>query len=49
MQRPDFKIEEVTKIIRGRRSLFAAQFKENDPVADSIIEEILEIPGLNRG
>lgn len=42
MQHPKFNPEEVTKIIRGRRSQFPAQFKENDPVADSIIEEILE-------
>lgn len=42
MQRPDFNISEVNKIIRGRRSQFIAQFKENDPVDDSIIEEILE-------
>lgn len=42
MQRPDFNIEEVNKIIRGRRSMFVAQFKENDPIDDSIIEEILE-------
>jgi nitroreductase len=42
MAKPTFNPEEVTKIIRGRRSQFPAQFKENDPVADSIIEEILE-------
>lgn len=42
MERPDFNIEEVNKIIRGRRSMFVAQFKENDPVDDAIIEEILE-------
>ena len=42
MQKPDFNIEEVNKIIRGRRSMFIAQFKENDPVDDSIIEEMLE-------
>jgi len=42
MQHSKFNPEEVTKIIRGRRSQFLAQFKENDPVADSIIEEILE-------
>jgi nitroreductase len=42
MLKPDFKIEEVNKIIRGRRSMFAAQFKENDPVEDNIIEEMLE-------
>lgn len=42
MQRPDFNTEEVTKIIRGRRSLFVSQFKENDPVDDGIIEEMLE-------
>jgi nitroreductase len=42
MQKPDFNAEEVTKIIRGRRSMFAAQFKENDPIEDAIIEEILE-------
>lgn len=42
MQRPEFNLEEVTKIIRGRRSLFVSQFKENDPVDDSIIEEMLE-------
>ncbi len=42
MQKPDFNIEEVNKIIRGRRSMFVAQFKENDPVDDSIIEEMLE-------
>lgn len=42
MQIPDFNIEEVNKIIRGRRSMFIAQFKENDPIDDSIIEEMLE-------
>ncbi|MDX5480034.1 MAG: nitroreductase [Cyclobacteriaceae bacterium] len=42
MERPDFNIEEVNKFIRGRRSMFVAQFKENDPVDDAIIEEILE-------
>ncbi|PSL03305.1 nitroreductase family protein [Cecembia rubra] len=42
MEKPDFNIEEVNKIIRGRRSMFVAQFKENDPVDDTIIEEILE-------
>ncbi len=42
MERPDFNIEEVNKIIRGRRSMFVAQFKENDPVADTIIQEMLE-------
>lgn len=42
MERPNFNVEEVNKIIRGRRSLFLAQFKENDPVDDAIIEEILE-------
>ena len=42
MQKPDFNIEEVNKIIRGRRSQFIAQFKENDPIEDSIIEEMLE-------
>jgi nitroreductase len=38
----NFNVEEVNKIIRGRRSLFLAQFKENDPVDDAIIEEMLE-------
>ncbi|MDN3204248.1 nitroreductase family protein [Algoriphagus sediminis] len=42
MQKPDFNPEEVTKIIRGRRSMFVAQFKENDPIDDAIIEEMLE-------
>lgn len=42
MQKPDFNIDEVNKIIRGRRSMFIAQFKENDPIEDSIIEELLE-------
>jgi len=42
MEKPDFNIEEVNKIIRGRRSMFVAQFKESDPVDDAIIEEILE-------
>ncbi|TVP49986.1 MAG: nitroreductase [Mongoliibacter sp.] len=42
MERPDFNIEEVNKIIRGRRSMFVAQFKENDPVSDTIIQEMLE-------
>ncbi|MFC3416523.1 nitroreductase family protein [Algoriphagus hitonicola] len=42
MEKPDFNIAEVNKIIRGRRSMFVAQFKENDPVDDSIIEEMLE-------
>jgi nitroreductase len=41
MERPDFNIAEVNKIIRGRRSMFVAQFKENDPVDDAIIEEML--------
>lgn len=42
MERPDFNPEEVSKIIRGRRSQFVAQFKENDPVPDALIEEMLE-------
>ncbi len=42
MEKPDFNIEEVNKIIRGRRSMFIAQFKENDPVDDQIIQDILE-------
>jgi len=42
MEKPIFNIEEINKIIRNRRSLFVAQFKENDPVQDSIIEEMLE-------
>ncbi|WP_215226624.1 nitroreductase family protein [Echinicola shivajiensis] len=42
MEKPVFNIEEVNKIIRNRRSMFVAQFKENDPVEDSIIEEMLE-------
>ncbi|WP_297336436.1 nitroreductase [Algoriphagus sp.] len=42
MEKPDFNTKEVTKIIRGRRSMFVAQFKENDPVDDAIIEEMLE-------
>ena len=42
MEKPDFNIEEVNKIIRGRRSMFVAQFKENDPVEDAIILEMLE-------
>ncbi|MFD2201711.1 nitroreductase family protein [Shivajiella indica] len=42
MERPSFNIDEVNKIIRGRRSMFVAQFKENDPVDDAIIHEILE-------
>ena len=42
MERPDFNIEEVNKIIRNRRSMFVAQFKENDPVEDWIVEEMLE-------
>ncbi|WP_194973528.1 nitroreductase family protein [Aquiflexum lacus] len=42
MEKPDFNIEEVNKIIRGRRSMFVAQFKENDPVEDVIIQEMLE-------
>ncbi|WP_143959225.1 nitroreductase family protein [Litoribacter populi] len=42
MERPDFNIEEVNKIIRNRRSMFVAQFKENDPVDESIIQEMLE-------
>lgn len=40
--RPVFNIEEVNKIIRNRRSQFVAQFKENDPIDDWIIEELLE-------
>lgn len=42
MEKPIFNIEEINKIIRNRRSQFVAQFKENDPVADHIIEELLE-------
>ncbi|EOZ96021.1 putative nitroreductase [Indibacter alkaliphilus LW1] len=42
MEKPEFNIEEVNKIIRGRRSMFVAQFKENDPVEDAIIQELLE-------
>lgn len=42
MEKPIFNIEEVNKIIRNRRSMFVAQFKENDPVEDRIIEELLE-------
>ncbi len=42
MEKPNFNIEEVNKIIRGRRSMFIAQFKENDPVDDTVIEELLE-------
>jgi len=42
MEKPNFNIEEVNKIIRGRRSMFVAQFKENDPVDDAVIEEMLE-------
>jgi len=42
MEKPDFNIEEVNKIIRNRRSMFVAQFKENDPIDDSIIAEMLE-------
>ncbi|MFC4870384.1 nitroreductase family protein [Negadavirga shengliensis] len=41
-RRPIFNIEEINKIIRNRRSMFVAQFKENDPVEDSIISEMLE-------
>ena len=40
--RPVFNIEEVNKIIRNRRSQFVTQFKENDPVEESIINELLE-------
>ena len=40
--RPVFNIEEVNKIIRNRRSQFVAQFKENDPVDDGVIKELLE-------
>lgn len=40
--RPVFNIEEINKIIRNRRSQFVAQFKENDPVDDHIILEMLE-------
>ena len=42
MNKPIFNIEEVNKIIRNRRSMFVAQFRENDPVDDSIIAELLE-------
>ncbi len=42
MDKPIFNIEEVNKIIRNRRSMFVAQFKENDPVEDHIIQELLE-------
>jgi len=42
MNKPIFNIEEVNKIIRNRRSMFVAQFKENDPVDESIISELLE-------
>ena len=40
--RPIFNTEEVNKIIRNRRSQFVAQFKEDDPVEDHIISEMLE-------
>ncbi|HLT08541.1 MAG TPA: nitroreductase [Cyclobacteriaceae bacterium] len=42
MDKPIFNLEEVNKIIRNRRSMFVAQFKENDPVEDHVIEEMLE-------
>ncbi|WP_137401439.1 nitroreductase family protein [Echinicola rosea] len=42
MENPMFDIEEVNNIIRNRRSMFVAQFKENDPVEDSVIQEMLE-------
>ncbi len=42
MDKPIFNIDEVNKIIRNRRSMFVAQFKENDPVEDHIIHEMLE-------
>ncbi|WP_200975038.1 nitroreductase [Echinicola sp. 20G] len=42
MEKPVFNIEEVNKIIRNRRSMFVAQFKESDPIEDFIIEEMLE-------
>ncbi|MDN3669260.1 nitroreductase [Echinicola jeungdonensis] len=42
MDKPTFDINEVNKIIRNRRSMFVAQFKENDPVDDKIIEQMLE-------
>src|SRR5690606_2123974 len=42
MDKPIFNLEEVNKIIRNRRSMFVAQFKENDPVEDHIIHELLE-------
>lgn len=42
MNKPIFNVEEVNKIIRNRRSMFVAQFKENDPVDDNIISELLE-------
>jgi len=42
MNKPIFNIEEVNKIIRNRRSMFVAQFKENDPVDENIISELLE-------
>ncbi|WP_194775168.1 nitroreductase family protein [Pararhodonellum marinum] len=42
MERPDFNSAEINKIIRHRRSMFVAQFKENDPVEDEIIHQLLE-------
>ncbi len=42
MNKPIFNVEEVNKIIRNRRSMFVAQFRENDPVDDNIISELLE-------
>lgn len=42
MNKPIFNVEEVNKIIRNRRSMFVAQFKENDPVDENIISELLE-------
>ncbi|MGY6559021.1 MAG: nitroreductase family protein [Nitritalea sp.] len=42
MERPDIAPQAVTQLLRGRRSMFMAQFKENDPVDDTLIAELLE-------
>jgi hypothetical protein len=37
MNKPIFNIEEVNKIIRNRRSMFVAQFKENDRIFNAFL------------
>lgn len=41
----EFNIEEVNRLIRGRRSVFPKQFEEGKKVDDQVITEILENAG----